>query len=241
MTISNTAPVYEIFFSFQGEGLYTGLPQIYVRFAGCNIKCRYCDTSYSTTISKKANYYSQDKLIKIIYKIYKKNKKKFTFGRPFIIFTGGEPLIYADFLELLTQKLKKIGFNIYLETNGTLTQNLKKIINFCDIVSMDFKFVSECKKSFWKEHRSFLETAVSNAAVKVLVKCVVTKNTNIYEIKKSADTIRGISKEIPLILQPSIDKNIPEIQNLYRFYTKAKTIIPNVYLMVQMHKVYKIR
>ncbi|MCA6084890.1 7-carboxy-7-deazaguanine synthase QueE [Candidatus Endomicrobiellum agilis] len=235
------SPIYEVFFSFQGEGLYTGFPQIFVRFAGCNIKCGYCDTSYSATISEKTKYYAADELVAAICELYRNNKKNFVFGKPSIALTGGEPLMYVDFLEVLLPELKEKGFSIYLETNGTLPHKLTRIIKFCDTVSMDFKFASECKRSFWKEHENFLKTAKNKASDEVFVKCVITENTNISEIKKSANIIKDISKESPLILQPSIDKNVPAIQNLYKFYVAAKKIIPNVYLMAQMHKVYKIR
>jgi organic radical activating enzyme len=241
---STKVPIYEIFFSFQGEGLYTGLAQIFVRFAGCNLKCNYCDTSYSTIISRKAKYLTDEELINKICLLYKQNKKTFLSlapDKPSVSFTGGEPLIYVDFLKAVLPKLKEKGFSVYLETNGTLSQNLKKVIKFCDIVSMDFKFISECKKSFWKEHKDFLKIAIDNVLVKVFVKCVITNSTNVSEIKKSASIINTILKETPLILQPSIDKNIPAIQNLYKFYTAAKKIIPNVHLMIQMHKFYKIR
>jgi organic radical activating enzyme len=235
------APIYEIFFSFQGEALYTGLPQIFIRFAGCNIKCSYCDTSYSTVISKRANYLTCDKVLDKIDLLYKPNKKKFTFGKPSIAFTGGEPLIYAEYLEELLPKLKEKGFSTYLETNGTLPKKLKRVIKFCDIISMDFKFESECKKSLYKEHKLFLKIAKDSSNTEVFVKCVVTKNTNILEIKKSADLIKNIAKETTLVLQPSIDRNVPTIQNVHKFYIEAKKTIPNVHLMAQMHKIYKIK
>ncbi|MDR0800653.1 MAG: 7-carboxy-7-deazaguanine synthase QueE [Endomicrobium sp.] len=234
-------PICEIFFSFQGEGLYTGFPQIFVRFAGCNIKCGYCDSSYSSLITEKTEYYTADKLLAAVCKLYGDNKKKFIFGKPSVALTGGEPLIYADFLAMLLPKLREKGFGIYLETNGTLPQKLTKIIKFCDTVSMDFKFASECKRSFWKEHKNFLKIAESKVLVEVFVKCVITENTNISEIRKSADIIKNTSKKTPLILQPSIDKNIPAMQNLYKFYSEAKKSIPRVYLMVQVHKIYRIR
>jgi organic radical activating enzyme len=238
------APIYEVFFSFQGEALYIGLPQIFVRFAGCNIKCGYCDTYYSTVISEKTKYLTIDKLLNKICFLYKKNKRSFTdfvLKKPSVVFTGGEPLIYIEFLEVLFLKIKEKNFNIYLETNGTLPENLKKIVKFCDIISMDFKFASECKKSFWKEHKNFLKLVKDNTSCEIIVKNIITKNTNVSEIKKSVGVIRTISKKIPLILQPSIDKNIPLIQNLRKFYVEAKKVIPNVYIMIQMHKIYKIK
>ncbi|MDR0956709.1 MAG: 7-carboxy-7-deazaguanine synthase QueE [Endomicrobium sp.] len=251
--ISIKAPIYDIFFSFQGEALYTGLPQIFIRFAGCNLKCNYCDTLYSTIISKKAKYLTCNKIVNKVISTYIKNKENFTeiltntftknqaSKKPSISITGGEPLLHADYLEVLLPKLKEKGFSIYLETNGTMFNNLTKIIKFCDIISIDFKFKSECKNNFWKEHKKFLKIALSNSKSETFIKNVITKNTNISEIKKSAKLIKGISDKIPLILQPSINKNSPAIQNLYKFYSIAKKIIPNVHIMIQMHKIYKVK
>ncbi|MDR3306843.1 MAG: 7-carboxy-7-deazaguanine synthase QueE [Endomicrobium sp.] len=240
MTVATKAPIYEMFFSFQGEGPYAGLPQVFLRFAGCNLKCDYCDASYSTIVSKKAKYLNSDEILKEICFIYAENKsvfKRLDIDKPSISITGGEPLIYVNFLKELLPKSREKGFGVYLETNGTLPKNLKKVIKFCDVVSMDFKFASECGKNFWKEHKEFLKVSKN----KTHVKCVITKNTKLQEITKSAELIKSISKNISLILQPSIDKNVPAMQNLHRFYRQARKILPNVYLMVQMHKVYKIR
>ncbi|MCL2390747.1 MAG: 7-carboxy-7-deazaguanine synthase QueE [Endomicrobia bacterium] len=228
-----TAPIYEVFFSYQGEGLYTGLPQIFVRLAGCNIKCGYCDTAYSLKVSDKAKYYTLKQLLHKIEQIYVKNKKYF-FDKPSVSITGGEPLIYADFLAAMLPELRKKRFGIYLETNGTFPDNLKKVMGFCDIISADFKFASECGKSFWKEHKKFLEISVKKD---VFVKCVITNKTLLGEIKNSAKVIKSVSKNIPVILQPSIDKNIPHIKNLYLFRSELKKILANVYVMPQMHKI----
>ena len=233
-----TAPVYEVFFSYQGEGLYTGIPQIFVRFAGCNIKCAYCDTAYSIKISDKACYVTAGELLKQIKKIYKTNKKSFTCKKPSVAFTGGEPLIYAGFLRSFLTELKKEGFSAYLETNSTLPKQLKKIINSCDVVSMDFKFASDCGKSFWKEHEECLKLSKK----KSFIKCVITNKTKFKEIQKSAAIIKKISKNTHFILQPSTaKKDRPKLTNLYRFYSYALKELPNAHLMAQMHKIYEIK
>lgn len=235
------APIYEIFFSYQGEGPYTGIPQIFVRFAGCNLKCNYCDTAYSIKVSRQAKIVKAENLLANIIELYKKNLKNFApinkFAKPSVSITGGEPLIYADFLKEFLPKLKKAGFSPYLETNGTLSKNLKTIVSYCDIISMDIKFASECGKSFWKEHKEFLTISKN----KVFVKCVITSRTKLSEVKKSAELVKSADKKIIYILQPSIDKNIPKPENLFIFKTTVSKILPNVYLMPQMHKFLKIR
>ena len=81
-----------------------------------------------------------------IKKLSVKNKKLLT-NPPSVSFIGGEPLLYAGFLKELLPDLKKSGFSVYLETNATLPRKLEKIIRYCDIISMNFKFASECDKN----------------------------------------------------------------------------------------------
>ncbi len=231
------APVYEIFFSYQGEGLYSGMPQIFTRFAGCNAKCSYCDTSYSVNISDKTKFLTVSEIVSKAKQLHKKHSEAFVFGKPSVSITGGEPLIHEGFLKILLPELKKAGFSVYLETNGTLPKASQKVIKFCDIVSMDFKFEKDCNKNFWKKHLQFLKTAGD----KVFVKCVITKNTTIKDIQKSVETIKKASLKTHLILQPSLTKDKPPLPSLYKFYSYAANTLPNVHLMTQLHKFYKVR
>ena len=237
-----TAPVSEIFFSYQGEGHYTGMPQIFVRFAGCNIRCAYCDTVYALKASSKTPRLNVPQLLGSVYALAKKHKKEFIFGRPSVSITGGEPLVYADFLSKFLPELKRNGFSVYLETNGTLPEQFEKIKSFCDIVSMDFKFPSECKKSFWKDHKKFLSAAVK-AKTEVFVKAVITRKTELSEIRKSAAVIRAASagKNITFILQPSAYISQPRPAQIYGAYREASRLIKDARVMFQMHKMFKIK
>ena len=101
----NIAPVNEVFFSYQGEGIFAGIPQIFVRFTGCNLKCNYCDTPKSLNINKSnSKYFTTQALFEYILNIFEKNKDSFYGQKPSISFTGGEPLIYADFILELVNK-----------------------------------------------------------------------------------------------------------------------------------------
>jgi organic radical activating enzyme len=232
------APIYEVFFSYQGEGPFTGMPQIFIRFKGCNLSCNYCDSPKSQGLKSNDKMTTVGTLIKKVEALYKKNKDKFLQGPPSISLTGGEPLLWADFLKSFLPPIKKVGFSVYLESNGVLCDNLKKILSFCDVVSMDFKLKSACNKDLQGVHKRFLKMASKK---NVFVKCVITKDTKDIEIIESAKIIKSVSKDIQLILQPSITVKRPPIQNLFRFKSLAADIIPNVVIMAQLHKVYKIR
>ena len=82
------APITEIFSSIQGEGIFLGQKQIFIRFHGCNINCNYCD-------EKEKKYFLNLSVKEAINKIESLNghKRKNLF---FVSITGGEPLLYAD-------------------------------------------------------------------------------------------------------------------------------------------------
>lgn len=96
--------VNEIFYSIQGEGILQGLPTIFIRLTGCNLRCSWCDTKYAYYKGKEMS------MLQIIKKI-----KKFDCKR--ICITGGEPLLQKETL-MLIKKLK--NYEISIETNGSL-------------------------------------------------------------------------------------------------------------------------
>ena len=98
--------INEIFFSIQGESTKNGLPCVFVRLTYCNLRCSYCDTEYA--------FYDGNEIS--IEEIIDEVKK---FGCPLVEITGGEPLFQSESF-LLMQKLCDEGFNVMLETGGSL-------------------------------------------------------------------------------------------------------------------------
>jgi 7-carboxy-7-deazaguanine synthase len=216
------AKVVEVFSSIQGEGLYLGQTQTFVRFYGCNIDCRFCDEAKKNRFKE----YSTDELIAII---IKENNKV-------ISFTGGEPLLRAGFLKEILPKLRKKGFLIYLETNGTLKNKLLEIIDFLDIISMDIKLPSSTgARAYWKAHGNFLKEAVRK---KVFVKSIIGNKTSLSDIKKAVSIIKKVDKRIFFILQPvTVNSKIRKIKHAQKFLDAANSELDNVRLIPQVHKI----
>ena len=152
------AKITEIFESIQGEGVYAGQRQVFVRLAGCNLCCSYCDTEF--------DYFKEYSAAELLSEIA-------SFGKGFhsISFTGGEPLLQKDFLKEVMPLAKQSGDRIYLETNGTLPLALREVIKDVDIVAMDIKLSSSGgHKDFWREHREFLSIC---AGKDVFIKAVI--------------------------------------------------------------------
>ena len=96
-------PIVEIFNSVQGEGFHTGTPSVFIRFGGCNLQCSWCDTDFS-----KFDRMSISEIMTILNQWSTKR----------IIFTGGEPALHD--LRPLSDELHSNGYNIAIETNGTV-------------------------------------------------------------------------------------------------------------------------
>ena len=98
--------VSEIFYSLQGEGFLAGLPSVFVRLAGCPLRCRWCDTKYAWDEAAGSDY----SVAKIVQTVQQAQSK-------FVVITGGEPMIDSDLPELV-QQLKAAGKHITIETAG---------------------------------------------------------------------------------------------------------------------------
>ena len=166
-----TAKIIEIFHSLQGEGVYLGEPMTFVRFYGCNLACHYCDTRYARDEAR-ASEMPGDQVIAEVKKLAKPGE--------FVSLTGGEPLLWAGFIAEIGPGLKDNGLKLYLETNGTLPDELHKVLALLDAVAMDIKPPTACGKAFWGTHRHFLAAAGDKAFVKL----VVAADTEAEEFQK---------------------------------------------------------
>jgi organic radical activating enzyme len=100
----------EIFFSVQGEGTWTGTPAVFVRLAGCNLNCRFCDTDYSLKF-----FASVDEIVARV--------RELGGDCPMVILTGGEPLAQTE-TPALIEALRNDKRRVHVESNGTIATDL---------------------------------------------------------------------------------------------------------------------
>jgi 7-carboxy-7-deazaguanine synthase len=101
-------PLSEYFSSFQGEGKFTGIYSLFLRFSECNFRCSFCDTT--DRLGKVNHELSLDDILKLL----KDN------GHRHLVITGGEPFLYPDHLQDLQVALDGKSISVEVETNGSL-------------------------------------------------------------------------------------------------------------------------
>ncbi|MHB8147259.1 MAG: 7-carboxy-7-deazaguanine synthase QueE [Vulcanimicrobiaceae bacterium] len=107
----------EIFYSMQGEGTWTGTPAVFVRLAGCNLACAFCDTDYALKFVA-----SVDDVMRMV--------REAGGDCPMVILTGGEPLAQAQ-TPALIEALRRDGRRVHIESNGTLYTELPSDVWLC--------------------------------------------------------------------------------------------------------------
>lgn len=210
------AKITEIFLSYQGEGIFCGSRQLFIRFYRCNLDCVYCDTHLESYKS-----FSREALLgKIL---------DFEDDYNELSLTGGEPLLYADFLKYFLPLFKKHRrHKIYLETNGTLPDELEKIIDDVDIISMDFKLPSSGSgdDDLLGINKKFIKIA---SGKELAVKSVITDSTAFDDIKKMGSIILGLEDDFVIVLQPVTPVNEQtrepdaEMLSYFKGYLKKET------------------
>ena len=116
--------IKEIFLTKQGEGYHTGRKSVFIRFSGCNLWsgmekdrdkaiCNWCDTDFVGTDGINGGKYSVDQIAKLVWDLWPVN----ILEAPYIVCTGGEPLLQLD--QFFVDEMHRNGFEIAIETNGT--------------------------------------------------------------------------------------------------------------------------
>ena len=203
-----TLKVIEVFPSVQGEGLRLGEPTIFVRLSGCNLRCTFCDTKYAR---RGGDERTPEEVIALALAVRRR------FPCRWVCLTGGEPLLQD--IAALTRGLKRNGFRVQVETNGTLRRPL----------TADWYSVSPKPPAF-----SVAPGLLSKARE---VKLIVTRPLPFKDVQKVR--LKFPSKT-PLLLQPQSNADWSLRKSWTLLQRSLRAGLPNIRLTLQAHKVFKL-
>lgn len=212
--------VVEIFDSIDGEGIRTGETATFIRLAGCNLRCTYCDTTYALFNEAQPCEYiemSVDEIIKKVNPIYKR-----------VTLTGGEPLIHNDVDKLLFE-LSQNGVEVNIETNGAVDlapfQGRYKNLFF----TVDYKLPSsgEEDKMIWE---NFLNLSPND-----VIKFVVGSKDDVMKMKEIMHKLNAHYKKVPHIFAGAVYKSY-ETEELVNDIL-SNDCLKDVRVQLQIHKI----
>jgi 7-carboxy-7-deazaguanine synthase len=158
-----------------------------------------------------------------------------------VSFTGGEPLLQVDYLRDAARQLRRKDIRLYLETNGTLPDQLRKCLDLIDIIAMDWKLPSSTGGvDLWQQHEAFVRVGRKRD---LFIKVVVTEATPMEEFRAACHRISGVSSEIPVVIQPVTPigtVKTPTRQRLLDFQGAAQAYLKDIYVLPQVHNLMKL-
>ncbi|PWJ65104.1 7-carboxy-7-deazaguanine synthase [Fibrobacter sp. UWB15] len=209
--------VCEIFRSIEGEGLRTGLPAVFIRLHGCNLRCSYCDSMYAV----EGGDYKQMNVTQVLDAV-----KKFS-GITHVTLTGGEPLIHQNVEDLLSQ-LSGNGYRVNIETNGTVPCKW----HFPGLFyTMDWK----CKSSGMsvKMKMENLETLGSEDVLKFVV-------GTIEDLEETETVVKSLAEkkdDMPHLFVSPVFGNLSNEEIVNWLLNSNIMVKNNVRFQVQLHKI----
>jgi organic radical activating enzyme len=239
-----TANLVEIFSSIQGEGPDVGVATLFVRFGGCDLRCRWCDSAHTWQAAAEcrietARGSGQWRTRSLEAKAHR-----------FVSLTGGEPLLQPAAVQALARALGRLGPAIHLETHGLAWEALEGVIECIDVVSMDWKLASDVRRAgdpprgavedFHDAHEAFLE--IAKRAPRTVVKLVITPRSRDAEIDEAVARIARVHAGATLVLQPVTPcagaKRRPTAQRMLLLSDRAGRRLADVRVIPQTHPIY---
>ena len=251
----------EIYWSVQGEGTQVGVPSVFVRFGECDLRCAWCDSPETWLPAKRCRlevdpgsqrfeeYPNPTPVLRAAQAVERLHGP----GGGLVSITGGEPLLQPDGLVAFVDTLRERSAPAYRflrETHGLAADALERVAGSVDIISMDWKLVSDVRRasdprhgevpSFDDEHERFLACAVAQSKASVYVKVVVTLATQEEELETVCARVAARAPRTPLILQPVTPsgtvRTAPSAAGMLRWLRFCRDRLPDVRVIPQTHK-----
>ena len=254
------APLIEVFHSIQGEGRFVGLPMTFVRTATCPLRCLYCDTpnSYQAPArfpvrlgvreQQESNPVTSDRAAELVWQVAKTCEQGARGMR--VSLTGGEPLVFPDFVREFGRAVRQRGMRLHLETAAIDPKALDACIEQVDHLSADYKLPETLGvpangvplapgAGYGALHRQCAEIALRRGAT-VDVKVVLTDKVTDPSFEQALADLGPLREKILLVLQPvtpfaTVTRSVPRAE-LQRFTANAVRAGFEVRVLPQVHK-----
>ena len=190
-------PVSEIFLSIQGEGVHSGKPSVFLRTYRCNLSCTWCDSKYTWLDQEKSKPgvdYEPMTLGAVMDRIT-------IYGCKHLVLTGGEPLLHQRVLAPLLASLKKAGFFIEVETNGTIAPSAE-VVESVDCFNVSPKISNSLVEESVRTRPDALRAFVRSQ--KAWFKFVVCDQNDVSEIEQMLSKF-GIPRDRVMLMPEGID------------------------------------
>lgn len=231
----------EIFTSIEGEGILFGTKTMFVRLAGCPLKCHWCDTPYALPLDSGSDY-SLDEAKELVSNSLHPNTYK-------VNFTGGEPLVQHEAVIELAKFVRQRGLRTYLESACYDAARFAKVLPYIDLVKIEFKLKDSKvvdEKHYGGLLRNELEClklAISSGKTSY-IKIVVTNSSSLKEFKELVHEVFRVAKPAEIagfIIQPSYKIDEPTLDVLFGFYDAVYPLYDQVRVVPQLHKIIGVR
>ena len=180
--------IAELFYSIQGEGVLAGVPSVFVRTSGCNLRCRWCDTPYTSWQPEGTEW----TLGQIAGEVRSHEARH-------VVVTGGEPMIAPEIIPL-TQQLRDLGLHITIETAGTVFQPVA-----CDLMSISPKLSNSTPQDvYWGPRHDRLRVqpdvlAELMARYEYQLKFVIAEPADVEEARDLAVLLKADRERVVLM------------------------------------------
>jgi 7-carboxy-7-deazaguanine synthase len=194
--------IAELFYSLQGEGALVGVPSVFIRTSGCNLRCSWCDTPYTSWQPEGADL-SLDQIL---------DEVKAHPARHVVV-TGGEPMILPEAIPL-TERLRALGLHITIETAGTVFRPVA-----CDLMSISPKLANSTPSGPWaiQHDRLRIQPGVLRELMDrypYQLKFVIAQPDDVAEVRALLETLRA-DRDRVILMPEGTDRDVVRERSLW--------------------------